>query len=160
MRTKTTTTRIAGLADFGYENDSYPITVQEFESVTEGLAAIGKCSEADIAVEAPEGALAAVLGVINAAQEQGGKQGGKETIRAAMTGDLEEGADRQETVDEAISSHQTRCAKYVIGAPRGAQGGVTKTKASNVGKALLAKLGPEALEALAAEHGLDMDDLS
>lgn len=160
MRYLDTTTAISELSGFGYEGGKYPIRVQQFDSCSEAFSKIGKCGEGDVMVEAPESALTAVLGVVNAAQAQGGKQGGKETIRAAITGDLKEGQDRQEVVDQAVEAHVKRAEGYVIGAPRGAQGGVTKTKAGNVGKALLAKLGPEALEALAAEHGLDMGDLS
>lgn len=154
-----TTTAVSELEDFGYEDGKYPIRVQTFESVSEALALIGKIKEEDVMVEASEGALSAVLGVINAAQAQGGKQGGKETIRAAVNGELKEGQDRQEAVDAAVAAHVKRAEGYVIGAPRGSTGGVTKTRAGNVGKALLEKLGPEALQALAAEHGLDLADL-
>ena len=152
MRYIDTTTSAGGLEAFGYENGSFPIRASVPDSVSEALAVIGKCSENDVAVEAPQGALDAVLTVIVAAWEQNAKQGGKSKIHAAMAeGD-------QDGVDAAVTAHQKRSEEYVMGAARGgAVGGVTKTKAGNVGKGLLAKLGPEALLALAAEHGIDLD---
>lgn len=134
------------------EGVAYPITFQVFDSLEEALAEIGGASESDIVIEAPQGARDSVLGVINAAQEQGAKQGGKEDVRKAVR---EHGADSPEAV-EAVTSHQKRAAKYVIGAPRGSgPGGMTKTKAGDVGKALLETLGAEALKALAVEQGID-----
>lgn len=120
------------------EGVAYPVSFLQFDSLAEALEEIG--SEQD------------VLGVINAAQEQGAKQGGKEDVRKAIK---EHGADSPEAI-EAVTSHQKRAAKYVIGAPRGGgPGGMTKTKASDIGKALLESLGAEALKALAAEQGID-----
>jgi len=154
MRYLDTTTAIGGLEGFGFENGSYPIRVQQFESVSEALAVIGKCSEEDVAVEAPEGALSAILGVVNAAQEQNGKQGGKEKIRKAMAeGDAD-------AVQTEVADQQARSEKYLIGAPRGGgQGGLTKTRAGNFGKALKDVMPLEEMKALAAKHGLDVDEL-
>lgn len=116
----------------------YPITFQQFDNLAEALEEIG--SEEN------------VLGVINAAQEQGAKQGGKEEVRKAIS---EHGTDSPEAT-AAVEDHQTRAAKYKIGAPRGGgPGGMTKTSAGNVGKALLEALGAEQLKALAAEAGVD-----
>ena len=155
MISKDCTTKVEGLASFGYENSNYPVQVFLPSSLPEALAKIGRCGEDEVVIEAPQGAQDAVLGVICAAWEQNAKQGSKEEIRKAIaTGE-------QEAVDEAIAKHQERAPKYVMGAPRGgAVGGVTKTKAGNVGKELLAKLGAEGLKALAQEHGIDPDDLS
>ncbi len=150
-----TTTAITGLAEFGYENNSYPIRANVPSSLSEALAVIGKCDEGEVTVEAPEGAISSVLSIVCAAWEQNAKQGGKEKIRKVM------GEGSQEKVDAEVKAHQTRAESYVPGAARGGvAGGVTKTKAGNVGKGLLAKLGPEALMALAAEHGLTEEDFS
>lgn len=158
MREITRNTKVGGL--------EYPITFRVFDSLTEAFAQIGNAPEADVAVDAPTGAQEAVLGVINAAQEQGAKQGGKEVIRdAAEEAEFsldEEGlalADCPEPVQEAVAGHQARAAKYVIGAPRGERGGMTKTKAREVGAKLREKLGDEALLALAREHGIDPAEL-
>ena len=155
MISKDCTTAIAGLAEFGYENNTYPVQVFLPEDLPEALAKIGRCDVREIEVEAPQGALEAVTAVINAAWEQNAKQGSKEEIRKAIaTGE-------QEKVDEAIAKHQERAPKYIMGAPRGgATGGVTKTRAGSGGKALLEKLGAEGLKAVLAEHGISMDDLS
>ena len=160
MRTIDITTQIGGLEDFGFEGGAYPLTIQQFDNVSEMIAKIGKVDEAEVAVEAPQGALDAILGVGNAAQKQGASQGGKEVIRDVMSRDLKEGEDRDELVAAAVAAHQASRAGYIIGAPRGGgSGGVTKTKASNIGKALLEKLGGEKLDALAAKFGLSEDDL-
>ena len=155
MISKDCTTKVEGLAEFGYENSYYPVQVFLPASLPEALAKIGHCSEDEVVIEAPQGALDAVTAVICAAWEQNAKQGSKEEIRKAIaTGE-------QEKVDEAIAKHQERSPKYVMGAPRGgAVGGVTKTRAGSGGKALLEKLGPEGLKAVLAEHGISMDDLS
>ena len=159
MFSKEIMTGIGRLEAYGYENGQYPVTVQQFQSVGEALSQIGKCSEDEVVIEAPEGALTSVLAIINGAQDQGGKQGGKETIRAAMSRELGEGEERQAVVEGAVKAHQKRAAQYIIGAPRGAQGGVTKTRSANIGRALLEKLGGAELEKLAAEAGLDLTEL-
>jgi len=147
-------TNIGGLDAFGYENGQYPIQVCLPSDLPEAMAKIGKCDPEDVVVDAPASAQEAVLKTLWAAWEQNGKQGGKELIRKAMaSGD-------QAEVDKEVAAHQARAPKYVMGAPRGSIGGVTKTKAGNVGKAFLDKMGPEALLALAKEHGIDPDDLS
>ena len=155
MHSKDCTTATDGLAPFGYDNGSYPVQVMLPDGLAEALAKIGKCDVDEIIIEAPQGAQDAVTGVVCASWEQNAKQGKKDTIRKAIAeGD-------QDKVDAAVASHQEWALTYVPGAPRGgAVGGVTKTKAGNVGKALLAKMGAEALKALAAEHGIDPDDLS
>ena len=155
MISKDCTTAIEGLAEFGYENNTYPVQVFLPSDLAEALARIGHCDSDEVVIEAPEGAQAAVLGVIRAAWEQNAKQGSKEEIRKAIaTGE-------QEKVDEAIAKHQDKAPKYVMGAPRGgAVGGVTKTRAGSGGKALLEKLGPEGLKAVLAEHGISMEDLA
>ena len=155
MRTKDCTTKIDGLAEFGFENSTYPVQVNLPEDLPEALARIGRCDVGDVVIEAPQGALEAVTAVICAAWEQNAKQGDKESIRKAiLTGE-------QETVDEAVRKHQERAPKYVMGAPRGgAEGGVTKTRAGSGGKALLDKLGAEGLKAVLAEHGISLDDLA
>ena len=131
---------------------SYPISFQQFDGLEEAVAAIGNCTADEVVIEAPQGAKDSALGVINAAQEQGAKQGGKEDVRKAVE---KNGADSPEAA-ESVASHQKRAAKYVIGAPRGSgPGGMTKTKAGDLGKALLESLGAEALKALAAEQGID-----
>ena len=149
------TTATDGLSPFGYENGSYPIQVNVPDTLAEGLAKIGKCSEDEIVIEAPEGAQAAVLGVVTASWTQNAKQGKKGTLRDAIAeGD-------QEKVDKAVADHQVWALGYVPGAPRGsAVGGVTKTRAGNFGKKLLEKYGAEKLKAIAMEHGIDPDDLS
>ena len=147
MRSVSTTTEVSG--------HEYPITYLEFDSVPEALAKIGNVKEEEIAVEAPPGALQAVLSVINAAQKQGATQGGKELPRKAGE---EHGFDSEE-YRKAVEAHQQRAAKYVIGAGRGPQGGVTKTKARELGAKLRERLGDEALLALAREHGIDPAEL-
>ena len=60
MRTLDTTTAIAELSEFGFEGGKYPISVQQFDSVSEALALIGKTDEDNVNVEASQGALDAV----------------------------------------------------------------------------------------------------
>ena len=155
MVSKECTTAIAWLAEFGYENNTYPVQVNLPSDLPEALAKIGHCDVGEIVIEAPTGALEAVTAVICAAWEQNAKQGSKEEIRKAiLTGE-------QENVDAAIAKHQERAPSYVMGAPRGgAEGGVTKTRAGSGGKALLDKLGAEGLKAVLAEHGISLDDLA
>lgn len=149
------TTATDGLSPFGYENGAYPVQVNAPDTLGEALARIGKCHEDEIVIEAPEGALQAVLGVVTASWLQNAKQGKKDTIRKAiLEGD-------QDKVDAAVALHQEWALGYVPGAPRGsAVGGVTKTRAGDIGKKLLEKYGPEKLKAIAMEHGIDPDDLS
>ena len=142
----------------------YPISFNRFDTLAEALAKIGKTSEEEVEIEAPQGALEAVLGVVNAAQEQGAKQGGKEMIRDAIE---KAGADEDydgdpfehPQVQEAVEKHQKRAAEYVIGAPRGETGGLTKTKAREIGARLRDRLGDEELLKLAAEKGIDPAEL-
>ena len=152
MKTLETVTSIGGLEAFGYENGSYAVQVTAPDTLREAIAVIGKCSEDDVSIDAPEGAQSAVLSALVAAWSQNAKQGGKEKLRKAiLEGD-------QDGVDKAVAELQESAYTYKMGASRGsAPGGVTKTKAGNVGKGLLDKLGPEALLALAAEHGIDLD---
>jgi hypothetical protein len=160
MHTIDITTQVGGLEAFGYEDGKYPLRVQQADSCSEAFAKSGKCDEDEVIIEAPQGVLDTMLGIYNAAQKQGASQGGKEKIRDAMTRKLKEGEDRQAVVDAAVTIHQTGREEYWIGAPRGgAVGGVTKTKAGNIGKALLERLGGEKLEAMAAEFGIDPEDL-
>ena len=153
------TTRVGELEAFGYENGSYPVQVIQWDNVTEAMAAIGRVDESEIAVEAPQGVLDTVCGNLCAKQKQDATQSGKEKIRDACTRVLKEGEDRDEVVRVAVTEQQARTAKFIMGASRGGTGGMTKTKAGNVGKALLAKLGDEAIAAMCAEHGLDVSDL-
>lgn len=143
---------------------SYPVTFKAFDSLEEILERLSREGKD------PEETL---VQIVNAAQEQGAKQGGKEEIRNAIEehGPLavvEVENDKGETVERvaplddqpeeiraAVQSHQERAEKYVIGAPRGSTGGVTKTKARELGAALREKLGEEGLLALAREQGID-----
>lgn len=157
MREVTTNTRVGELKAI-LDSDEYPITYREFDTLHEAFAAIGGTSEGEVEIEAPEGAQQAVLGVINAAQKQGALQGGKEMVREAVQ-DPPEGVDPVEAAEAAVAKHQERAAKYVIGAPRGGRGGVTKTKARELGARLREKMGDEALLAFAREQGIDPAEL-
>jgi len=159
MRYLDCTTKVGGLEDFGYPEGKYPVRVQQWETLEENIAASGKCDVGEIIIEAPQGAKETANGRLNAAQKQAATQGGKGSIREAMTRDLKDGEDRQEIVDEAVEAHKVSVEKIIQGAPRGSAGGITKTKAANLGKALKEKLGDEALAAMAAEYGLDISDL-
>lgn len=139
---------------------SYTLTIQQFEDTAEAITEIcrlddDQASALRSAIASFEDALRPVGGVLNAAQEQGAKQGAKEPIRKAIR---EFGADSPE-VQAEIEEHQKRASTYIIGAPRGSTGGLGKTKAAKVGKALLEKIGDEKLEALAAEYGIALEDL-
>lgn len=154
MHTVDCTTRIAGLASFNYENDSYPVTVTVPDTLAEALAVIGKCDQGEVSIDAPEGAQVALLGFIHSSWVQNGKQGDKESIRKAIAeGD-------QDKVDEAIRNHQEKAIGYRPNSVRAqAPLGVTKTKAAKVGQEILKRMGPEALLAMAIEQGIDPDKL-
>lgn len=118
----------------------YPVTFQVFETFEELL-------------ERSRGGEDQILQIVNAAQEQGAKQGGKEEVRKAIR---EYGADSDE-VAEAVGKHQERAAQYVIGAPRGSAGReITKTKAREFGAALWESLSDEEIAALAEEKGIEL----
>lgn len=139
---------------------SYTLSIQQFEDSAEGIAEICRMDDEQAsnlrdALAPFEDQLRSVAGVLNAAQEQGAKQGAKEPIRKAIR---EHGADSPE-VQAEVEEHQKRASSYVIGAPRGSTGGLGKTKAAKVGKALLEKIGDEKLEALASEYGIALEDL-
>lgn len=90
----------------------------------------------------------AAIDIINAQNEQGAKQGKKEDVRKALV----DGKDPK----EPVKAHQTWAKTYVIsGSTGGRVGGVTKTAAGAVGKALL-EADPEKLKAIAAELGVDL----
>ncbi|MHC4316360.1 MAG: hypothetical protein ACYSW3_28285 [Planctomycetota bacterium] len=140
---------------------SYTLSISQFEDTAEAVAEVcrmddEKASALRDALAPFEDDLKPVTGVLNAAQEQGAKQGAKEPIRKAIR---EHGQDSPE-VQAEIEEHQKRASSYIIGAPRGSTGGLGKTKAAKVGKALLEKIGDEKLEALAAEYGIELEDLS
>ncbi len=116
----------------------YTVSFNQFDGLPEALEKIGD--------------EAAVLGVINAAQEQGAKQGGKEEVRSAIR---EFGLESDE-VAASVATHQSRSAAYVIGAPRGSAGGITKTRSREFGAALRDKLSDEQMLALAEEYGVDL----
>ncbi len=129
----------------------YEISFQIFESLEEALAQIGGVDVSEIAIEAPDAAKNATRDVVNSAQEQGAKQGGKEEVRKATR---TSGAGSAEE-DAAVDKHQKRAVEYVIGAPRGSTGGLTKTAAREIG-VKLASIDEEKLLALAAEMGVEL----
>ena len=118
----------------------YPITFQVFDDLPEALA---NCKENEDTLTA----------IINAAQEQGAKQGNKQRVREAIE---KFGLDSAE-VAEAVEAHQKWAAGYTIGAPRGSGGrAITKTKARELGARLHELMSDEELMALAAERGVDL----
>jgi len=75
-----------------------------------------------------------ILAILNASNEQGGKQGGKGEVRKA----IEEGGD----VEAAIASHQDQARQFMQGAPRGGGGarhetGLTKKQREDLGTAVV-----------------------
>ena len=138
----------------------YTIQLQQFEDAAEMAVEICRLSDEQAsalrtALSPFEDILKPLVGVGNAAQEQGAKQGAKEPIRKAIR---EHGPESEEALAE-IEGHKKRSVKYLIGSPRGSTGGLGKTKAAKVGKALLEKVGEEQLAALAAEYGIDISEL-
>ena len=89
------------------------------------------------------------LEISNAQNEQGAKQGKKEAVRDAIA----KGDDK--ATKEAVKAHKEWAAGYVISGSTGRVGGITKTKAGEVGKALL-NTDPEKLKAIAAELGVEL----
>ncbi len=143
MRTITKTTKAGEL--------EYSISFQVFDTLEESLAEVGQVDISEIKIDAPDSAKNDTRDVVNAAQEQGAKQGGKEDVRKATrkfgSNSAEEAA--------AVEKHQKRAAEYIIGAPRGSTGGLTKTKAREIG-VKLAQVDEEKLLALAAEMGVEL----
>jgi hypothetical protein len=149
METKTVTTK-AG-------SQEYTLTIQQFSGPDELFAKYAKEGDTDF-VSVPRSAAETVTRIVNAAQEQGGKQGGKDAVRKAVaTGE-------QAKIDEAIATHQKGAAGYVIGAPRGGRtsGPISKKKAADFGTAYAEKmkskgapLSQQEQKDLMAEYGLD-----
>ena len=132
MRTVTKNTKAGEL--------EYPITFQVFENLEEVL-------------ESCKGNEDQLTQIVNAAQEQGAKQGNKQRVREAQE---KFGVDSSE-VAEAVEAHQRWAAGYTIGAPRGSGGrAITKTKARELGARLHELMSDEELMALAAERGVDL----
>ena len=96
-----------------------------------------------------------VLAIINSAQEQNAKQGGKAPVLKALK------ADDAEALATAIQSAQEYAAGYVIGAPRGGTlaSGMTKTQAKDLGVALGSRdsIGQKELAELLEAHGISVD---
>lgn len=138
----------------------YQIQLLQFEDAAEMATEICRLNDEQAsalrsALSPFEDILKPMVGVANAAQEQGAKQGAKEPIRKAIR---DHGVESDEASSE-IEAHKKRSLKYLIGAPRGTTSGLGKTKAAKVGKALLEKVGEEQLAALAAEYGIDVTEL-
>lgn len=136
MRDKTVTTK-AG--DF-----EYPITVRQFESLDEAR---------DVWAAKGENPDDVLLGILNAAQEQNGKQGGKNIVRKAQ----HKGHDTDSPeFAEAITSAQKYAAGYVIGSPRGGtlRSGQTKTQAKEWGVNVQQNASPEQLAEIMEMLGL------
>lgn len=101
-----------------------------------------------------EECIRSLMDVVNSQQNQGAMQTKKSPIRDAIR---EEGGVDGPKVAEAIKDAQDWAPTYVVsGGARGRIAGVTKTKAGEVGKALL-EADPEQLKALAAQMGINLD---
>lgn len=159
MRTVQTETEAGARSADGGVNITlkYPATYQEFDSVTEYV----ELRDED-----------ALLRGLNAAQKQNATQGRKEDVRDAMeaaiaegiegglTGDeLKEFVRAHEKVVEAIATHQERIAAYLLGRPRGARAGFTKTKARKLIDRIRETAGEEELKSLAEQYGIDPESL-
>jgi len=118
MTTKTVDTAAGDL--------KYKVEVQQFDSLDEFS------DLCETRGESPDDAL---LGILNAAQEQNAKQGNKEAVRKALR--EADGDASAEPVQEAIVAHQTASAAYLIGKPRGPVGGVKKADRTDIGTAVV-----------------------
>ena len=136
MQRRTITTKAGGF--------EYEVSFQAFESLEEAQgvwAAKG---------DNPDEVL---LGILNAAQEQNAKQGGKSGVLKVIRdkGDAE-------AVTAAVGGAQAYAAGYIIGSPRGGTltSGITKTAAKDMGVKLASQLGAEELAEILAEHGITL----
>lgn len=128
----------------------YEVTLNIFESVDEAKSIWASKGLNPDEVE---------LGIINGAQDQNAKQGGKAGVVKA----LKAGHDSDsEEVATAIDAAQAYAAGYVIGAPRGGTlaSGMSKTQAKDMGVSLGSResIGQEELAELLKAHGITVTD--
>ncbi|MCP4902629.1 MAG: hypothetical protein GY906_37165 [bacterium] len=95
---------------------------------------------------------ATALAIINQEQRQAQKQGEKGNVRDAYR--KAKGDENAKGVIEAVKAHREDVKGRRLGMPTKV-GGVTKTKAGEVGKALLAA-DPDKLKELAAQMGIEL----
>lgn len=128
---------------------TYAVVGQNWDTPEEYYEAL-RGVKPDITQEQCEKAL---MDVVNSQQNQGLMQTKKAPVRDALkeTGDPE-----SDKVEEAIAAHKEWAPTYVIsGGSRGRIAGVTKTKAGEVGKALL-EADPDQLKELAESLGINL----